>query len=179
MSTETRYSLTDVYERFPDDGKRRELIDGELFVSPLALRGHQLIVAWLTHRFMAWVEVNGGQLYPGVNVDLADDTHLEPDVAFVAPDRAPTGDGLSLSEPPDLVIEVSSPSTKRYDKGRKRERYATAGLEEFWFVDRDRAEILVWDLAAGQAEPTTYRRGDRIATDVAPGLAIDVADVLR
>jgi Uma2 family endonuclease len=177
VDAETRYTLDDLWD-FPDDGQRRELIDGVLYVTPAPRSRHQRVVGWLTHRFAAWVEEHGGDVFPTVNVDLDEGTHFEPDVAFVRPGR-PVGDVLSLLEPPDLVIEVSSPSTKRYDLGVKRDRYGKEGAGEFWFVDLDTDTILVSVLAGrAYAEPAAYRRGDRIAVGVAPGLRIDVDDIL-
>ncbi|MDP9405894.1 MAG: Uma2 family endonuclease [Actinomycetota bacterium] len=179
MSTgsDIRYTVDDLWD-FPDDGKRRELIDGVLYVTPMARSRHQRVVGWLTYRLAAWVEEHGGDVFPGVNVDLDERTHLEPDVAFVRPGRD-VGDVLSLHEPPDLVVEVSSPSTKSYDVGVKRDRYADAGAPEFWFVDLDRDTVLVSrQTDAGYADPVTYARGDVIRTEVAPGLVIDVDDIL-
>lgn len=183
MSTaEAGYTFDDLWD-FPDDGKRRELIDGVLYVTPMARPRHQLVVGWLTYRFAEWAEEHGGYIFPGVNVDFDDRTHLEPDLAFLRPGRE-IGDGIGLDKAPDLVVEVSSPSTKRYDTGLKRQRYAAEGLPEFWFVDLDRDEIRVWRLAERSPEeialhrPAVYGRGDRIEVRAAPGLVIDVGDIL-
>ncbi|MGH8904012.1 MAG: Uma2 family endonuclease [Egibacteraceae bacterium] len=176
-SAEHLYTVDDLWG-FPDDGKRRELIDGVLYVTPMARSRHQRVVGWLTHRFAEWIEEHGGDIFPGVNVDFDRRTHLEPDVAFTRPGRE-IGDVLSLEEPPDLVIEVSSPSTKRYDLGVKRDRYAQERTPEFWFVDLDRDVVLVSVLGeGGYADPIVYPRGDLIRTKVAPGLTIDVDDIL-
>lgn len=174
---EPRYTINDLWD-FPNDGQRRELIDGVLYVTPLARTRHQRVIGRLTYRFIDWAEEHGGEVFPGVNVDFDRCTHLEPDVAFTRPDRK-IGDVLSLHEPPDLVVEVSSPSTKGYDLGVKRDRYAQEGAPEFWFVDLDRDVVLVSVLAeGGYAEPVVYGRGEVIRTKVMPGLAIDMDDIL-
>ena len=116
-STSRLYTLDDLWD-FPDDGQRRELIDGVLYVTAAARTRHQWVVGYLTYIFWDWIEHHGGQVFPGCNVDFAPDTHFEPDIAFLRPGRE-VGDVLSLLEPPDLVVEVSSPSTKRYDLGIK------------------------------------------------------------
>lgn len=176
-STQHLYTLDDLWD-FPDDGQRRELIDGVLYVTPLARARHQLVVFELVYPFGGWTKRHGGQVFPGCNVDLERGTHLEPDVVFLRPGRE-VGDVLSLTEPPDLVVEVSSPSTKRYDLGVKRDRYAQYGIPEFWFVDLDGDVILVCVLTeGGYAETVIYRRGDVIHTQVMPGLEIHVDDVL-
>ena len=75
------YTLADL-DTFPDDRRRYELLDGILHVTPLARRRHQFVVGRISYRLAAWAEVHGGTVYPGVNVNFAGDTHLEPDVAF-------------------------------------------------------------------------------------------------
>ncbi|MGH8896271.1 MAG: Uma2 family endonuclease [Egibacteraceae bacterium] len=178
VNAEHLYTVDDLWD-FPDDGKRRELIDGVLYVTPMARTRHQIVVGLLTHRFWDWKEEHGGEVFPGVNIDFDRRTHLEPDVAFTRPGRE-IGDVLSLEDPPDLVVEVSSPSTKRYDLGVKRDRYAQEGTPEFWFVDLDRDVVLVSVLGeGGYADPVVYRRRDVIRTKVMPGLAIEVDDILN
>ncbi|MGI8573959.1 MAG: Uma2 family endonuclease, partial [Egibacteraceae bacterium] len=140
--TQRPYSFEDLWD-FPDDGRRRELIDGVLYVSPQAQVGHQRAVSVLTRRFGGWVDEHGGEIFPGVNVDLAIDTHLEPDVVFLTPRRS-FAEGLSLTEPPDLVIEVSSPSTRRYDLVEKRAAYERFGVPEYWFVDLKVDKVFVY-----------------------------------
>ncbi len=74
--TETRrYTLAEIYD-FPDDGKRYEIIDGVLHVTPEARLRHQWVIGRLTTRFTLWVEEHGGSVFPGCNVDFAIDTHL-------------------------------------------------------------------------------------------------------
>lgn len=174
----SRYTLSDVYT-FPDDGKRREIIDGVLYVTPEARVRHQLIVGWLTYRFVGWTQQNGGYVFPGVNVDLDEGTHLEPDVAVVGPGRE-LGDLLALQDAPELVVEVSSSSTKSYDTGLKRARYAAAGVEEHWFVDLDEdvVSVSVLQKSGRYGEPVSYGSGHTITSHALRGLAIDVDELL-
>ncbi|MGI8573960.1 MAG: Uma2 family endonuclease [Egibacteraceae bacterium] len=176
-TTERRYTFNDLWD-FPDDGRRRELIDGVLYVSPQARVRHQYGVGRLTYRFNFWVDWHGGAVFPGANLDFAADTHLEPDVVFLRPEHL-TLEGLSLTEPPDLVIEVSSPSTRRYDLLEKRAAYERFGVPEYWFVDLKVDKVFVYLLVDGRyGEPVVHGRGDVITTAQAPGLVIDVDDVL-
>ena len=178
MSTDTtrRYTLADVYD-FPDDGQRYELLDGRLHVTPLARRRHQRVVGQITYRLMQWTDERGGTVYPGVNVDLADDTHLEPDIAYAASEDT---SGLAFTAAPDLIIEVSSPSTKRFDLGAKKDRYAAAGTDEFWFADLDDETISQFPLGGGRhdASPVVHGRGDRFTSALFAGLVLDVNDLL-
>jgi Uma2 family endonuclease len=164
---------------FPDDGKRRELIDGVLYVTSAPRRRHQWVVTMLTYRIMEWIEQHGGKVYPTVNVDFEPYTHFEPDVAFIRPEHDDGLEGLGYDFPPDVVVEVSSPSTRRYDLGVKLERYGREGAPEFWFVDLDSDEVLVHRLRpeGGYGEPERYGRGDSFTSPQLPGLTLDVGDL--
>ncbi len=164
-------------DELPDDGHRYEIIDGRLFVSPLARVRHQRVVAQIVHRLMQWTDEHGGSVYPGVNVDLADDTHLEPDVVYAVNEDT---SGLALEFAPELVVEISSPSTKRFDAGAKKDRYAAEGAREFWVVDLDRDEISRFTLRprGGYGPAAVHRRGETFAVGVLDGLVLDVDDLL-
>ena len=167
-----RYRTADVY-RFPADGRRYELLDGALHVTPLARRRHQDVVGRVFRRLAEHADTHGGRAYPGVNVDLDDATHLEPDVAYA---RSEDTSGLGFDAAPELVVEVSSPSTRRFDLGAKRERYATGGVLEVWYVDLEADEVLRFRGGAG--EPVVHRRGERFTSPVLPGTVFDVDDLL-
>lgn len=176
VDTTRRYTLAEVYE-FPDDGQRYELVDGVLYVTPLARRRHQRVVFRVSYRLGQWTEMHGGTVYPGVNVDLADDTHLEPDVAY---SRSEDTSGLAFTDAPDLIVEVSSPSTKRFDLGVKRDRYAAAGAGEFWFFDLDEDAVLQSVLGEDgrYGPPRVHRRGETFTSALFDGLVLDVDDLL-
>lgn len=159
--------------RFPDDGHRRELVDGHLLVSPLARRRHQAVVLAFARALADWADDHGGAVYPGVNVDLARDTHLEPDVVWTSDtDQS----GLGLDTAPEIVVEVGSPSTHRYDRGIKRDRYLASGALEVWLVDLARDEVEVH--RSLDDPPVVLGRGDTLSCEVLPGFAAAVDDLL-
>ena len=161
-------------DRFPDDGHRRELVDGHLLVSPLARRRHQAVVGRVAYALETWVRSGGGgAVYPGVNVDLARDTHLEPDVVWTSDTDE---SGLGFATTPELVVEVGSPSTQRYDRGIKRDRYLASGAREVWLVDLVRDEVEVH--RSLDEPPLVLRRGDTLSSEVLPGFTAAVDDLL-
>lgn len=180
MSVPARSGLTleNVYA-MPDDGRRYEILDGELFVTPSAGVRHQYVVMRVSSAIHRWAEEHGGQVYPGANIDFADDTHLEPDVVYTASDDL---SGLALQEVPLLVVEVSSPATRRFDTGRKKDRYGAEGIPELWFVDLDADEIHQYLAPHADAHrydtPRIHGRGTRFTSPTLPGLGIAVHDVL-
>ncbi len=184
MSVPTATGLTyDDLALLPqDDGFRRELIDGELFVSPSPIQRHQLAVAAIVAALHAPVREQGGRIYPApMDVVFAPGTVVEPDVVVLGPSRvAELRDERFIDVLPDLVIEVSSPSTRRLDLVKKRRLYEREGVPEYWFVDLDADVVDVHRL------DDTAHYGDTITLDVSadliclafPGLRIPVRDAL-
>lgn len=164
----TRADLDD----FPDDGRRRELLDGVLYVSPLARLDHQRVVGRLTTTLMNWIDAGGhGEVFPGANVDLGEDSHLEPDVVWTSRDGA---SGLGFDTAPDLVVEVLSPGTRRFDRGRKKDRYLASGCRECWIVDTEARTIEVFHADGVD----THADGDVFTSLLLPGLSLVVTDLL-
>jgi Uma2 family endonuclease len=169
---------------FPqDDGLRRELIDGELFVSPSPVRRHQRAVARITAAFVAYVDEHGGEVLPApADVYFSEATVVEPDVLYTSAARVDQlTDDRFIDIAPDLVVEVSSPSTRRLDLIHKRGLYEREGVAEYWFVDLDEDHVDVHRLDDDRRYglPTTLGPGAMLTCLAAPGLELPVADVFR
>jgi Uma2 family endonuclease len=183
VATERTSGLTyqDLERMFPQEELvRRELIDGELFVTPSPSTRHQRSVAVLVHALRSFANRTGGEALPGpLDVLISDTTVLEPDVLYVRPERLPILRERFLDGPPDLVVEVSSPSTRRLDLTRKKEIYAAFGVPEYWFVDLDADRVEVYRLEAGRyGAPTMVGRSEAIESPNLPALSVPVEDVL-
>lgn len=153
VANDRRWSVEDVWA-LPDDPQRRyESVDGELLVSPSPRRSHQLAVARLVVVLDAYVEQHqlGVVLPAPSDVVLDAYTLVQPDV-YVMPlvDGRRVGDN-DPQPTPLLAIEVSSPSTARFDRLVKRPRYQRAGIE-YWVVDLDSRLIERWLPAAERPE---------------------------
>lgn len=181
VRAERRFTLADIYDA-PEDLARREIIDGVLYVSPSPRVGHQRAIRHLVLILDAWCRQHGGEVLPGgVNLDLGEDTHLEPDVAVLAPGRpVPDGSTRALTTPPDIVVEVSSRSTRSYDAGPKRARYARAGTPELWLVDLEEQTVEISRLAGDRwyGDPVALRAGDTLTSPLLPGFTADVSEIL-
>lgn len=142
-----RYTFKD-YLAIPEDPHHRhEIVGGELHVTPSPRVRHQEVVGNLVVALHSQAEAQGlGLVLPGpVGVRLRDDLVLEPDVVFVRQERLDLVDPEGqIHGPPDLVIEVLSPSNQAYDRDLKRKRYLEAGVPEVWIVDADAGVIEVW-----------------------------------
>ena len=165
---------------FPDDHLRRELIDGELIVTPVPRTRHQQVVAVLAARLFAYQEAQGGLVLPApTDVLFANDTVLEPDVLFVARANLDRMGECFVDGAPDLVVEVSSPSTRHLELVRKRDVYERFGVPEYWFVDLEAERVEVYRLVGERfAPPALHVRGATLQPPSVPGFGIAVAEVL-
>lgn len=139
----------------PDDGKRYELVDGELLVSASPTYPHQYAVGGLYRRIWPFVEDQrlGDTLMSPADLDLLGGQLLQPDL-FILPPNPQGKARLEWSEAgiPILAVEVLSPSTARYDRITKRSRYQRSGIAEFWIVDIDARLIERWRPADARPE---------------------------
>lgn len=153
--SQTRWTYAE-FARLPGEGgQRHEIIGGELHVTPSPSSAHQRVVTRLSALLHAFVGENAlGEVFAGpIDVLFEEGDYLAPDVVFVATERASLVTDRGVEGPPDLVVEVASPSTAERDRGVKLGRYRLYGVREFWVADPGARTIEVWDLAAGDEEP--------------------------
>lgn len=120
----------------PDDGNRYEILDGELLVTPAPHFVHQRASRELVLILAEYLRGTGLELfYAPTAVRAGERTELEPDV-LVVPTLSPSNerfiDGLNQLV---LAVEITSPSTARVDRYRKRGAYQQHGVPEYWIVD--------------------------------------------
>ncbi len=129
-----------------DDGRRWELIDGTLVVSPAPLHGHQVVVGNLHLLLRAACPPDLQVVLAPFAVGLDEATEIQPDL-LVAPRSQFTE--KELPGAPLLAVEVLSPSTRRVDLLLKRDRLQEAGCRSYWLVDPDALTVLVLELQGG------------------------------
>ena len=193
MSVPVASGLTydDLWELPQDDGLRRELIDGELYVSPSPVVRHQRVVAAIAFALSRAAEQDGGEvLFAPMDVLFTPDTVVEPDVLYLAAETwHRRGEGRFIDVVPDLLVEVSSPATRRLDLIYKRNLYERAGVAEYWFVDleadldgtgagRGVVDVHRLDDSGHYGQPRTLALVDRLTCAAMPGFDVLVADVL-
>jgi Uma2 family endonuclease len=168
MATRTRRKLGYVdYERMPDYGKRYEIFDGELYVTPAATPLHQRLSKRLSLALVDYFEARaiGEVFYAPIDLVLGEHDIAQPDLLVVA-EPAQISD-RAIEGPPLLVIEILSPSTRAQDRGVKMQRYARLGIRHYWIVDPDaqtiecfRLEGDAYRLVAEFASPETLTHSD-------------------
>ena len=176
-TTPTRWTYEE-FARLPEgDGNRYEVIAGELYVSPAPGLRHQRIVTKLTVALETHsTRFDLGDVLVGpIDVLFAEGDYLEPDIIFVGRERRSIESERGIEAAPDLVVEVLSPSTARRDRTLKRDRYALYGVREYWIVDHEDGEVLVYRSPSASAEPEIFR--DRLVWqpyEDAPPLELDL-----
>jgi Uma2 family endonuclease len=181
MSTPAAVGLTVAdLEAIPEDMVIRNLIDGELFVTPTPTTRHQRVVISIIVALHDHVAAHGGEVLTApCGVYLSDQNVPEPDVLFLRDEHLDRIGEQYIEGPPDLVVEVSSPSTRRLDLMRKRELYERFGVPEYWFADLHQDCFQVYVLQDGRyRKPVVVKQGDTLRSVVLPEFTAAVDDLL-
>jgi Uma2 family endonuclease len=154
-----------------------------LVVTPGPWLRHQRIAGELFARLFAFAKGNqlGEVFFAPLDVLFGEGDYLEPDLFFVRADRSELLKKRWVEGPPDLVIEILSPSTATRDRGLKLERYRHYGVAEYWVVDPDARVIEVWAFGRGAIEPVRLGVGDVLRwrpVEGGPTLDVAVAEVV-
>jgi Uma2 family endonuclease len=183
-STTTRKLTYEDYVLFPEDGQRHELIDGEHYVSPVPYTLHQRVVVSVVVALANFARKTGcGEvLLAPTDVVLSPYDVVQPDVLYVSRERQRIMGEKFLSGPPDLAVEVLSPSTRRKDLELKLKLYERVGVQEYWIVDSERASMTVFRLGPqgfGPPLALSAAKGDVLTSPLLPGLKVPVAELLN
>ena len=130
----------------PDDGKRYEIIDGELYVTPSPTYRHQDAVAELLGRLRAYLKIQraGSALCAPADVEFSQRTVVEPDILVLPLVEGQRPRDFAQADRLLLAVEVLSPGTAARDRGVKRELYQRQNVPEYWIVDLDAQLIERW-----------------------------------
>jgi len=177
LKEEEYYTYADLREW--DEDVRAELHDGEVVMMAPPLRVHQGIVTKLVIQIGNYLEGKECKVYPapfGVRLfpekDDSDTTVFEPDIVVVCdPEKL---DDRGCKGPPDLVIEITSPSTARYDRIYKLRKYQKAGVKEYWIVDPETKSVQVCVLENGRYVISGYDETEKAPISVLEGCEIDL-----
>jgi len=183
-STTTRKLTYEDYVLFPEDGQCHELIDGEHYVSPAPYLRHQRVVVRIVFALEMFARDTGcGEvLVAPTDVVLSQYDVVQPDVLYVSRERQRIMGEKFISGPPDLAVEVLSPSTRRKDLELKLKLYERVAVQEYWIVDSERAAMTVYRLGpSGFGPPLALfaAKGDILTSPLLPGLTVPVAELLH
>lgn len=170
------YTIEDIHAL--PDGKRAELIDGELYMMATPSRIHQRLVMELSFRIRNFIGSKNGdcEVYPApfaIFLNANNDIYLEPDISVICDKNKLTDEGCKGA--PDWIIEIVSPSSKRMDYYIKLFKYRTAGVREYWIVDLEKQQIMVYNFENDAFEQ--YSFSDKIKAGLYEDFEIDFSGI--
>jgi Uma2 family endonuclease len=142
------------YEALPADGRRYEIHEGELSVTPAPGTRHQRILGNLYHLLREHVTSRGlGEvMLSPIDCILSDITIVQPDLVYLDPTRARLVSERGIEGSPTLVVEILSPSTTVLDRSTKRQLYRRFGVPYYWIVDPDAQVVEAYAFGEAQYE---------------------------
>jgi Uma2 family endonuclease len=175
-----KYTYEDL-QTFPEgDGKRYEIIDGELLVTPSPMTRHQRVLG----NFYWWVRSHlerspiGEVFFAPYDVVLSDINVVVPDLLFFSNARLDCLTRKNAQGAPDLVVEVLSESTRRTDEIRKRKLFERFDVLEYWIVDPELDTVKIYrKIGSGFDRPIelSSEAGDTLTTPLLPGFKAPLA----
>ncbi len=178
-SEKVRWTTADL-ELFPDDGKRYEIIDGELFVTRSPHWKHQEVCVNISTQLKIWSTQTGlGRVAYAPGIIFTDADNVIPDVVWASNERLAEllDEAGHLTGAPDLVVEVLSPGEKqeRRDKQLKLKLYSSQGVQEYWIFDREKQKVEVYrrENAVLKLTATLYKE-DNLTSPLLPGFSCTV-----
>lgn len=172
------------YKSLPEsETKRYELLGGELVMVPSPSTHHQRVSRRLEFILEAFVQEKGlGEVFHApLDVVLGEGEEREvvqPDIFFIAKERAGIIAEEEIRGVPDLVIEIISPGTEGRDRHYKKTLYARHGVKEYWIVDPKSKTVEVYRLGEEGFELVkTYKADEVLESPVLLGLEVDLKEV--
>jgi Uma2 family endonuclease len=171
------YDVTEeMFDELVDEDTKAELIDGVMIVHSPASIEHDDSSGFLRGLMSFFAEARGlGKvLGPDSLIHLAPGRKCAPDVFFIRQERVPMPLPKEFEGVPELVVEVLSPSNRRYDLRDKRLIYREAGVGEVWFIDSALRQIIAERRQAGSYTEEIVTEG-KVFSDSLPGFWLNAA----
>ena len=181
MATKYKYTYDD-YLHMPE-GERYELLNGELILVASPSMAHQGNQARLGSRMFIFSEDNdlGRVFFSSTDVVLSDESGtdvVQPDIVFISKERERIITDANVQGAPDMVVEILSPSTSKWDWKYKRELYAKYGVREYWIIDPANRIVSVMLLKDGVLEIAgAYVEGDTLSSAALEGFRVGVEEI--
>lgn len=183
IKQDRKYTYKD-YLTWPED-ERREIIDGVAYdMAPAPLRFHQRISIKLAYQFEDYLKDKTCEVYDApfdvvFEEDEYTDTVVQPDIAIICDKSKLTDNGCTGA--PDLIVEISSPSTARKDLKEKFSLYERTGVKEYWIVHPTDKTVLVFKLGENNeyGKVERYDSEDSIKVGIFEDLVIDLKAVFK
>lgn len=164
-----------------DDGRRYELIGGEMIVVPSPRPKHQRVSGRIFNHFENYLKNNRlGEVF-SAPIDVILGEHVvQPEILFISKEHLDIIGELNIQGAPDLVVEILSISTAAHDKKKKSQLYFKHGVKEYWLVDLDAKLVDVFKTGEkGWRWVGTFDQEDILSSALLPGLEIKLLEVFK
>lgn len=173
------YTINDIYAL--PEGKRADLIDGQIYERTPPTRIHQKLISELTQFIGHYIKSNGENcdIYPApFAVFLSSDgkNYVEPDISVICDKDKLTDQGCNGA--PDWVIEIVSPSTSSLDYGTKLFKYRLAGVREYWIINPLKKTVSVYGFEYN-TKTNLYNFEDTIPVCIYENLTIQISELIK
>ena len=170
------YTVQDIYDL--PEGTRAELIDGTMYMMAPPSRAHQEIVGEIFAVIRDYIKQKGGVCRPyvapfAVFLNEDDHTYVEPDVSVICDPSKLNDKGCAGA--PDWIIEVVSPGSQRIDYMIKLFKYRTAGVRDYWIVDKTKNRIIVYNFEKNDMNEYTF--SDLVPAGIYDDLQVDFTKI--
>lgn len=159
------------------DGVHAEWVDGRVFVVSPGNERQSDLSLWLAALIRFWGEKHklGRTYVPNYSVKLNETTAREPDIFFVRAEHLDRVHDTFVLGAADLIVEVTSPSTRAVDRGAKYYEYEAAGVPEYWLIDPIRKRVEAHRLSTrGDYERVALGDPEVLESESLPGMRIPV-----
>lgn len=168
----------DDYAAIPPDGRRWELLEGDVHVTPAPSPRHQWASKKLQRQLEDYFEARGlGRVFNApIDVILTPHDVVQPDLVVVTNPGQISARGIEGA--PALLVEVLSPSSMTYDRATKSRRYAALGVPHLWFLDPDGRRLQCFELDSQNWRLVLEEEGEHTVQHPAwQGLAIGLGEL--
>ena len=172
----------DDYLVMPDDGKRYELIEGELFLCPTPSTRHQTVSRHLQFALMEALEKPGlAQIFDAPTDLVLNRTNVvQPDLIIIGAAKFHLITRRAIEGVPDVAVEILSPSSEDRDRFIKRKLFERLQIPEYWVVDPEASSLTVYRFHEGSyGVRATHGQDGVLDCPEFPTLELPLADVFR
>jgi Uma2 family endonuclease len=161
------------------DGRRYELFDGELYVSPSPVPRHQAASIVLSAFVFRAQQAGYGKVYAApIDVVFDDLNVVVPDLIFVRSERLSIVTSANVQGPPDLIVEILSPGTQKHDLTVKLQMYARFRVPHYWVPAPVGEVIRRFELRGSEYVELPVLRGqDILSSPLFPGIEMPVSEI--
>lgn len=176
-----KYTYQD-YLDLPADGKRYEIINGELIMAAAPYTTHMRVSKRIYNELLAYSqnETIGEIFYAPIDVYLSETNIVQPDLLFILKENSHIITERYINGAPDLVIEILSTSTAYHDLIEKKELYAQYGVHEYWFVDPKRQCVEIYLNKDREFElQQRVEKDEAVASIILPGFQVELEEIFE